>query len=462
MNNETPQITVQTNKNSFPKGDTMNIKVHAENVEQYTTLQVDIYTAGTPNPSEAMGTGTQPQITESNTYQTELKLNNLPVGLYEIKLIRFHSLKGQEFSTDHKDFISGTNFERAFFEVIPEAQPERKKDEIMKEVLNKEKNIEDKFLTPIDIRTKINFCVFVLVKGLLIGTRTQYDYFEILPFPKGLGTKDLLECTNDFLSSNSKTNIIFNYSEINIPVSVIHFPFLTASSTDEVLKYCEDKSKTLLQVQALIRDGSGEIFDIVIYNRDTGEANRFTMNQPYPGNLLTGGLAGENPETILKYTDVISKDNTKKFLLELYKQAIAESNPDFQYVRFWQILEMLAERKNYHKEENLTNYEKEVLSRKTGEKKPWKINKAFSIVYNLLKNHGIGNSQSTEENVGIWLAFRNAVAHFGSIYKWDELEHKEDKHWAQIGIKKIQPTHDPVLFELKSMTNLILKKELNA
>ncbi|MBU0545663.1 MAG: hypothetical protein KKA07_13190, partial [Bacteroidetes bacterium] len=407
--------------------------------------------------------GTTPKIESPNVYHVDVNLNDLNLGIYEIRLVRFHGAKGLEFSTEKVDFLPKRDFGRQFFEVIQNGQIQRTEEDISNEIFEKEKQEEAMFLEGLDIRASLgdeikNYCGFVFVRDMLIGSRMRFDKYEILPFGKGLQNKDLLECTNEFLSKETQTGISFEFNANISPVSVVHFPLIIASNIDQAKNYIEEKTKYLLQALALVRNSSGNIFDIVVIDRENlNMSSRFTVTEQYRGNLLVGSLAGENSQVLEKYVNSLSSHPYRSFLLNLYKEAISEKSVDFQYVRFWQILETLAESRNYLESENLKDFEGNEL--KNSDKSPRKINGSLNIVYNLLKEANIGSSKQNDEDVNIWLALRNVVAHFGSIREWNKLTRK--KKWAERGFNKVINGFDSNLDGLKSTVQIILSKELS-
>lgn len=210
-----------------------------------------------------------------------------------------------------------------------------------------------------------------------------------------------------------------------------------------------------------MRDAGGEIFDVVVCNYDNGESTRYTTTDPYKGNLLTGSLAGEDAETIERYTKKLQTDSFSNFLVNSYKEARQETNYEFQYVRFWNILEVLAESKNYPEGVPLLNFEGENI---TKDNSVIRVKSAVTIVYSLFRDSGISNSKDAWENINIWFAFRNSVTHHGSIRNYENLSRPDVREWGRKGMEKIQSvnnSHDPVLWNLKEVVKMILTIHLS-
>ena len=474
-------MKVELNKVSINKGDIGIITVYCDGVQQHSQIQVEIYNTGVLNPSSRLGYSAILKRIKPGAYEIELNSKHLKYGTYEVKLIRFHTLPEENFGSTPEqvveippaDFFGGRDFRRLIFEVVTAAHLPRKREVIERAVFKKEECIERDFLSGIDVRNdkeraQIAFCVFVFIKGLLIGSRMRLHGYEIIPASKGMDSKDSLECINDFLANVTSTKLTFKYEE-NLkqqsrrenPVCVAVFHNIIASDFEEAGRYCEFKAVHLIRALTLIRDAGGEVFDVVVHNRDDGNAKRYTSSSPYRGNLLTGSFSGENPDTLENYSLELERDPFKSFLVNLYKEARREANTEFQYVRYWQILETLAESRNFNPDDDLIDFEGNVLTEDDG-KTPKKIKGSVNSVYSLFRESGIGGSERIWRDVKIWFSFRNSVAHHGSIWHYSKLSIKNIRKWAEEGIAELEAakTNDPVLWRLKEDVKYLLQKEV--
>src|SRR5207249_500618 len=114
------------------------------------------------------------------------------------------------------------------------------------------------------------------------------------------------------------------------PVCVVHFPAILASNVEAARDYCVDKTNTLLLALSLSRDAGGVVFEIVLVSRENGQAVKYGIASPYVGNLLTGGLSGENFESVRTYLSGITASDMNRFLVSLYREARRERSRDFQ------------------------------------------------------------------------------------------------------------------------------------
>ena len=264
----------------------------------------------------------------------------------------------------------------------------------------------------------------------------------------------------------TSTRLEFSYDEVarlharqGNPVAVIHFPSLVAVDAEEALNYAVEEANILLLALSLSRDAGGIIFDTVVLYKKTGQAVKFNVPSPYVGNLLTGGLAGENFESVRHYVKGISRAEMNRFLVGLYRDARRERTRDFQYVRYWQLLETMAEAQNYDPDDVLRDFEGTPIDIGSG---PRRLSGSVAIVFNLLRENRLGDTTATWKDVNVWFAFRNSVAHHGAITRYVELSRESVREWARIGLEELQATlgHDHFLWSLKEDVKLLLMRRL--
>lgn len=463
-------IEVTLTKSYVVKGNRLSIRVVHPKVLEYKQLQVEIFDVGCANPSPKLGFSMPPIRLEDHAAQTEIDSQHLPPATYEIRLIRFHDPINSSMEP-HVDFIPRKDFERCLFEVVTSSEFKRAAPVLLAEVQQQEAELARQFLSPVDISTSgsstlSEYCVFVFVRDVLIGTAIRFRNFELVPTQSGLDSRDPLDYVNWFLRERTLTGLQFDYedslaeqSRQSNPVCVVHFPLIVSSSFEEVRDYCIEQTNKLLLVLSLSRDAGGAVFEVVVFDIKTGNATKFSISPPYVGNLLTGHLSGESSESLEAYLNGLSRDPINGFLVGLYKEARRDRSPDFQYVRFWQILETMAESNNYDPISPLLDYDGNVMM---DGKKTRHCNGSLHIVFRLLRDTGIGSTDETWKKINIWFAFRNAVAHHGSVVRYTELSRTTAKAWAALAFEEfaVSSGNDRFLWELKEDTKLLLMMRL--
>jgi len=168
-----------------------------------------------------------------------------------------------------------------------------------------------------------------------------------------------------------------------------------------------------------LRDAGGVIFDVVFVDRSSGRTTKFTAPPTYAGNPLTGQLAGESAEFLKAYVEGISEDSMSAFMAELYKEARRERDPRYQYIRLWQLLELLADQEEFDPSEPLTDYEGIRMDKDNGS--PRLSKGSIHTVFRLLREAQLGSTEQTWKDVNVWFAFRSAVAHYGAPSEFHRL-----------------------------------------
>ena len=452
-------------------GELLPLLVSHPRILEYQQIQVEIFDAAVLCPTPKLGFGTSINIVGTESTEVRIDTGHLQAGIYEIGLIRFHT-PADPSSPEQMDFMPSQHGGRQVFKVLSEGERPMGKHDLLEAIEVQEREIEERFLEPIDARSATSdpeneYCVFVFIKELLVGTRIRFPNFEIIPTLSGLDSTDTFEFVNHFLRVGTRIGAEFEYNEQNRqasrqsnPVCVVHFPTILASTSERARDYCIDRANMLISVLSLSRDAGGVVFDVVVFNPSQNSATKFAIGSPYRGNLLTGHISGEHPQALAVFLRGLLQSPMNSFLVGLYKEARREHSSDFQYVRYWQILETLAESKNYDPDEPLCDFDGNII---LDDERPRLIKGSVNLVFNLLRENRLGNTEITWKMVNIWFAFRNAVAHHGAISRYPELSREAVKAWARVGYEEIQNQDlDPFLWQLKEDTKLLLMRLLTS
>jgi len=478
---------VEIDKQQYGPEDTIIINVHSDQIINFDQIQVEIFNTCTPNPTSVFGMGTVPVHVSGNAYCLSCSTKSFKPGIYEVKLVRLHSPKKDNHKPEFLDFHGEINFPRTVFEVKSSLDElHHSSSNLLDIVQSWEKSHESIFSDGIQLEnTKCtnSYAVFVMIKGLKIGINYRLENYEFIPLPFGMQAYDALTATNRFINEFTRINFLFEYSEQvdlqtqqNNPISVAHFPKIDCDTIEEAQSFTEKRVNSFLKSMSLIRGAVGEAFDFIIVNLTNGEGLRLSHSNSYIGNLLTGGLSGEQPESLSKYINSIENNNFYEFLVALHREALREQSEDYKFLRYWSILEILAESKNYRTGKTETELEdfdgnplyetvdgNFVINERTGEPKVIKEKNAIAIVYNLFKEHKWGQPHDKLNQIKTWIYLRDSVAHFGSIQNYSHLRNDKAKFLLEEAITKINASkgHNPILFELKEDVKLILMIELN-
>ena len=465
-------FSVELRESSAILGDRLPVRVTCPQALSYRQVQIEVFDVAVLNPSSKLGFGTAPKRIADDVLEVEIDTSHLAVGVYEIRLVRLHDPVTPDLEPQ-LDFVPGRDYQRKAFEVLESTEGRRTAANLIDEIERREAELERQFIAPVDVRKSSDepayqYSAFVFVRDILVGTRIRLEHVELVPTHSGLDSRDTLEFVNEFLRSRTRTGVTFNYSEVlrqasrqSNPVCVVHLPAIVASNIEEARDYSVDRTNLLLLALSLSRDAGGLVFDAVVLSRQSREVIKYAVTSPYVGNLLTGHMSGESANALEAYLRGLQGDPTNYFLVGLFREARRERSPDFQYVRYWQILETMAESRNYNPDAPLVDYDGNVMMDNAHTRR---IGGSVNIVFNLLRESGIGGTSDTWKNVNIWFAFRNAVAHHGSVVRFSELSRENVKAWAKVGFEENQgtPGYDKFLFALKEDVKLLLMRRLTA
>lgn len=460
---------VKISASTIEAGEELIVCVSDQTADTYGQMQTDVKTAGRLNREFALSTGAAPTKISGQEFEVVVNTSSLQPGFYELVRVVFHT-PAQPQLAPTLELQSGRDYHRILLEVVEKGGVKHTADEVLAAVSLAEKAIDERFSSAIDVRhsereVAEHYAVFVFVRGILVGTRIRFDHCEIIPTGTGLDSHDALNFVNRSMQDFG-FNLTFPYGEPQAnasrtenPVFLIHFPHIVSETSEQAREHCVAKAELLLLAMALSRDATGTVFEIVVLDRQLGRATKYSTATGYVGNLLTGSISGENPQQLESYLSGLEKESFNRFLVGLFKQARAERQPDFQYVRLWQILEIMADSRNYDPRAHLLDHQGNSIL-ENGE--PRAVRNALGAVYCLVRDEGIGDSESTWQNVNVWLAFRNATAHFGAIFKFEQLRDKHNRTWAAFAIDELKKNqgHDRYLWALKEDVKLILMRRL--
>lgn len=464
---------ISLSSSAVERGEPLGIVITDADIPAGGSVRVSVFEAGLLNCSWRYGSSLVPAHLGNGNYRVEVQTDTFEPGFYQIPQLSCAD-RADTSSLAQANLLQPN--ERLVFEVIKSGERRRSSAEVLQQVARLEERLQQEFLEPFVVCTDIEqgtlsqqqqgFSTFVFVRNLLIGNRIRFPHYELVPTGNGLDERDSVDFVNRFLAERTLLAASFEYNgpsqeaaRNGNPVCVVHFPNIVAFNEESVLTHCSQEVATLLLALALSRDSSGEIFSVVIFNRSQQQVKLHSRPKSYYGNLVTGAFAGEGALRVNSYLDGLSRDSMSRFLVELYTEAQREEVSDFKYIRYWQILEMLADAENYDRSQPLKDYEGKLMM--DGERTR-RVNSAVERVFSLIRDLGIGNTETTWENVNVWFAFRSAVAHHGAVGRFEQLDREYVKQYARRASQQIKERggHDHFLWSLKEEVKLILSRRL--
>ncbi|MBW7932341.1 MAG: hypothetical protein H3C62_01760 [Gemmatimonadaceae bacterium] len=446
------------------------VRITQPGIADYGQVQVEIVSAGVRNPTSQFSIGTTPRHIGEGVAEVYIDTSSLRLGVYEVGLVRLHSPQREQ-SDQHRDFLPTRDYERQIFEIRDTGGAVRNAAELTAFVRECEQQIVQAATATVDVRSDkssegLEYIVLVFVRDVLIGVSMLVDTFQVVPTGTGLDGADSIRFVNEFLAETTRFGIRFAPDEASIeqvrqnnPVFVSNFPSIRANAPEEARDHCLSRAERLMLAFALSRDAGGSVLEVIVIPKGDGLALRYGYTGSYVGNLLQGSMSGESAEQVEAYLRGLEANELNRFLVSLYREALRERSPDFRYVRFWQILETLADSRNYDEAQPLLDYEGRPMME---DGQALRVKGSVNSVFNLLRENSIGTTSESWKQVNVWFAFRCAAAHYGSMAKHAQLSKSSTRRWGRTGFDELQssPGFDHFLFLLKEETKLLLMRRL--
>lgn len=364
----------------------------------------------------------------------------------------------------------------------------RESDEILneQELLSKYNNImiarDQEFTSGFGNSGSKQYLGLVFVKDCLITRRMRLGKYEIIPF-EGLTCNDELNLIQSFLiqaSLNPLTNVsdVLTRAQQGQPTIVIYFPKIITDSVDKAGQLIEDEVRTLGDLLTIYRNSYASIFGSVLVDLQTNQSYFKILTPNYRGNLLGGSISGEDPRAVRDRMNKAKTSSTLQLYLALYKEALQETRTEFQYFRYWNLIETIARSKGYVGHP-LRDWAGNILKNRQGQDRQIQ-DEAEPLVSELLRSElnisnqifATGLSQGLiTQMIPIWYRHRNCVVHGGGCFASDTMfcDRSKDKfincklaHDEIINIHGIRDDFtDGYIRALRDIVSLIISKELN-
>ena len=201
----TIRFTFNDHNSTVRRGKICSLIVECGIANQFDQMQVEITSAGIKNPIGAISLATKPENVGNHLYQINIPTEALVPGFYEISLIRLHSPISESALTQI-DFVKEVDFERELFLINTVFDRELSRNDVFAACSALEGKLATQFTSGIRLSHHDSaqpFTCFIFVKGILIGLRTGFDRFEVVPYDRGLDSRDKLDLINEFFQTNN-------------------------------------------------------------------------------------------------------------------------------------------------------------------------------------------------------------------------------------------------------------------
>lgn len=431
---------------SAVRGEVIWVKCRSSAANRYAQMQVDFTAAGRRNKAPVVGVGTEPKTFSEGSLGVPIDLSSVRPGqIIELARIGFHTPAEAGAKPQAVWFLPGRDFPRHFVEVTESGAAPRSHDELREAVRQQERGLMEEFLRawpdPQMGDPRETYAVVVFLRGILVTQPAYFDRWALFPGPRRDQVDEVAAVNKMLAAMPYQAAFRFSTAEATnsiegLPHASVQFPALRAESTERAVAFAVSKVEKLLEALTYTRGASGEIFAVVTAAKDGGAPVLHRYYKPYRGNLLGGHLSGEDPETLEWLAGRIETDLQLAYFMQLYREARAENTVDYQYLRYWTLLEVIAESKSPAGNPALSHLNGTPVSRNG---KPLRRASApgglvYSLLYSIKKETGAGlprhggnhiaNRYTLWDYVRSWNALRTATAHFGGFRPDDPVQQK--------------------------------------
>jgi hypothetical protein len=350
-------MRASTNKRSYVSGEQVEICYEIEESDlpflEVSNISTDVFRANVARNDLVIGFGKSP--VKSGTSLT------VSVGLPEntdagICFISGATFMGPNAEDDH-GAMRKVPFEPVFFDIRPHfATPTtwgaieaaiQKLEKQRKEFSNRPHTTDSANTSGGPV---VTFMVMIFAVGCLIHARQQLEGYTISPTGAGLSHKRLLDIMNSELAKEEFEPLPYQ-AELEeqfargTPTIAIKYACVRAVSHDDALDYCRTHSRLIFELLGrnqgqIPREFGGVAFEI-------GSANRwqFIEMPGYRGNLVSDFSPAALAKSIERSLPILETNSFARLLTRVFAEATGETDFGYRFLRFWTVLELVADRK---------------------------------------------------------------------------------------------------------------------
>lgn len=444
-------VAVQLNNASLKKGEQVNLEIAGCSFSENAVINYLITDFGELNWSEVLS-GSAELNKKGDTYNVVIPTQNLEIGRY-----RLLSLVVMVEDKLHYQFELKAE-QALFFQINKETEDSTTLAKLRSENADRMKKLGQSISEPVILSQGKRHRVFVFIEQLKLGRSYYFDKYWLFPSKDAVGNEHYRLAVEKVLTDyyGRKVELVENSQHSSNHLSIAEFPEIVASSQEEILNHVSPIIQDVINSFSLVRGASGRIFACVIIDLNTGEIHYRRKSSPYKGNLSTGGLAGEKVKHVVNFTEKIRKSNMFRLYAQFYREAIEESNRDFQFFKFAMLLELMGSNCTHEVDDFITPLSKELASLK------WQNGSALSSIYSLMTTLGLITEKNSNQKlieINAWLGFRNSIAHLGGMENFEGIKPKLQIQCCKLALTSRD--YSAILDSIKTTAWLALQNLIN-
>lgn len=444
------QMHATIEKVSYVPGEAFRLTIvwdHPEiSIADLENLNVTIFRIEVERNNLAVSFGRKPAAQNKNVTLEIALPGTLKAGLHAVGSAVLHSIGAEDLAAPLK-----IQFEPIFFEVRDHFRQPSTPYQIaeMRRALEKARQkytdrIHQTREASEDLSSAGFFRVTIFGVGCLIHSRQQLDGYHLEPLGFGLSHKSHLELLNVFLKREGCDELPFNeeietHFQHSTPALAITYRRVQALGHENALKYCREHTRNIFQILGVERGQIPREFACFAQEHGTPKYWHSFEMPGYRGNLVSDFNPTQIANAIETKLPKLETNPFTRLLVRSYAEATGEQDSGFQMLRYWTVLELVADR-SVKRKTPILNHDGSSILKQDGKPQTTNsqqgrvyqyilLNKSFAGIYT--KNDGgknvttiIGDTSASNYQPGmqvisLWemvqaaYAVRCAVAHEG-------------------------------------------------
>jgi hypothetical protein len=350
-------MRASTSKLSYVPGEQVEISYEIEEGDlpfsEVSNISTDVFRASVARNDLMIGFGKSP-VKRGTSLMVSVRLpENTDTGTCFISGATF---MGPNAEVD-QGAMRKVQFEPVFFDIRPHFSSPTTWAEIEADIQKLEKQrkeFSNRPHTTASANTSgapvVKFIVMIFAVGCLIHGRQQLEGYTISPTGVGLSHKRLLDIMNSELAKEEFEPLMYQ-AELEeqfargTPTVAIKYACVRAVSHDDALDYCRGHSRLIFELLGrnqgqIPREFGGVAIEI-------GSTNRWQFFEMpgYRGNLVSDFSPDALAKSIERTLPILENNSFARLLTRVFAEATGETDFGYRFLRFWTVLELVADRK---------------------------------------------------------------------------------------------------------------------
>lgn len=346
-------IQASINQISFLPGATLELTLQfdatAVDLDTVTNVSVDFYRIDRERNQFAFGFGVAPKIGQSTIEVFQVLPADFRTGLYLINhvVLVWGNAPGiiqKRFAFDPIIFAIQTAVEKPYSPQELDAQInaiDHQRGDYVHRVI-KTARAQDAGATP-------RFRVLIFGVGCLLHAHQQLEGYSLSPIGLGLSHRRMHEIVNTVLQHEGAEPIEFDpqaetHFETSTPTFMVSYIAVEALDHQDALNHCRLHANKLFHILGLERGQMPREFAALVLQYGSPAYLRAFQLPGYRGNLVSDFNPVSTANAIDRLLPKLEANPFLRLLAKTFADATAETDPGFALLRYWSVLELLADK----------------------------------------------------------------------------------------------------------------------